>query len=80
MWSTALLRATEKSLRVAAVAEFLAHAASARKLYRALVDSGPIHAFFELVQGYFARGIARRLGDMGLKNLGQGEREARFHS
>ncbi|HWY42055.1 MAG TPA: TetR/AcrR family transcriptional regulator [Candidatus Sulfotelmatobacter sp.] len=76
-WSTTLIRKKEKSLRVAAVAEFFAHAASARKLYRALADSGRIHAFFELAQGYFARGIARRLKDMGLKNLGQSELDAR---
>jgi AcrR family transcriptional regulator len=79
-WSTTLIRKKEKSLRVAAVAEFFAHAASARKLYRALADSGRIHAFFELAQGYFARGIARRLKDMGLKNLGQSELDARSHA
>src|SRR5579859_5648399 len=79
-WSTALIRNKEKSLRVAPVSEFFAHAADARKLYRALVDSGGIHTFFELGQGYFARGIARRLRDMGLKNLVQGELDARSHA
>src|SRR5579859_807977 len=79
-WSTALIRNKEKSLRVAPVAEFFAHAAGARKLYRALVDSGGIHTFFELGQGYFARGFARRLRDMGLKNLVQGELDARSHA
>ncbi|PYU43981.1 MAG: hypothetical protein DMG54_10695, partial [Acidobacteria bacterium] len=44
------------------------------------VDSGRIHAFFELAQGYFARGIARRLKDMGLKNLVQSELDARSHA
>jgi len=77
IWSTALIRKKEKSLRVAAVVEFFAHAASGRKIYRALIDSGRIHAFFELAQGYFARGIARRMKDMGLKSLGQNEFDAR---
>ena len=77
MWSTALTRKKEKSLRVAAVMEFFAHAASGRKIYRALIDSGRIHEFFELAQGYFARGIGRRLKDMGLNRLGQSELDAR---
>ena len=77
MWSTDLTRRKEKSLRVAAVMEFFAHAASGRKIYRALVDSGRIHTFFELAQGYFSRGIARRMKDMGLKSLGQSELDAR---
>src|SRR5215831_18145962 len=61
MWTTTLSRKRENSRRVAPVAEFFAHVADAKKLYRALVDCGRIHAFFELAEGYFARGIARRL-------------------
>ncbi len=61
MWSTTLSRTQEKSPRVAPVAEFFAHAASGRKLYRALIDSRRIYEFCELAQGLFARGIARRL-------------------
>lgn len=80
MWTTALSRKQEKSHRVAPVAEFFAHVADARKLYRALVDSGRIHAFFELAQGYFARGIARRLKEMGPVNLGQRELDACSHA
>ena len=80
MWSTTISRKQEKSHRVASVAEFFAHVASARKLYSALVDSGRIHAFFELAQGYFARGIARRLKDMALKNVVQSELDARSHA
>ena len=79
MWSTALLRKQEKSHRIAPVTEFFMHVGDAKKLYRALVDSGRIHAFFELAQGYFARGIARRLKDMGLKNLVQSELDGRSH-
>ena len=59
------------------MAEFFAHVASARKLYRALVDSGRIHAFFELAQGYFARGIARRLKEISPTNLVQRDLDAR---
>ena len=71
MWTTALSRKQEKSRRVAPVEEFFAHVADARKLYRALVDAGRIHAFFDLAQGYFARGIARRLKEMGPANLSE---------
>src|SRR6202045_2929767 len=80
MWSTALLRKQEKSHRVAPVAEFFTHVGGAKKLYRALVDSGRIHVFFELAPGSFARGVGRRLKDMGLKNLIQSELDARSHA
>ncbi len=80
MWSTALLKKQEKSYRVAPVAEFFMHVGDAKKLYRAVVDSGRIHVFFELAQGYFARGIARRLKDMGMKNLVQSELDAGSHA
>jgi AcrR family transcriptional regulator len=80
MWSTALLRKREKSYRIAPVAEFFMHVGDAKKLYRTLVDSGRIHAFFELAQGYFARSIARHLKDIGLKDLVQSELDARSHS
>ena len=80
MWSTALFRKQEKSSRVAPVAEFFMHVGDAKNLYRALVDSGRIHAFFELARGYFARGIARRLKDIGLKDLVQSELDARSHA
>jgi AcrR family transcriptional regulator len=79
-WTTALTRKQEKSYRVAPVAEFFAHVGDAKKLYRALVDSARIHAFFELAQGYFARSIARRLNNMGLKNLVESELDARSHA
>lgn len=80
MWSSFLLRQKEKSLRVAPVEEFFGHAASARRLYRALVESGRIHVFFELAQGYFARGIARRLRNMGMKNVVQDQLDARSNA
>ena len=80
MWSTALLRKQEKSYRIAPVAEFFMHVGDAKKLYRALVDSERIHVFFELAQGYFARGISKRLKDRGLNNLVQSELDARSHA
>jgi AcrR family transcriptional regulator len=59
--STALSVRKEESHRVVPVAEMFGHIASARKFYRALADSGHLTEFFELAQGYFARGIERRL-------------------
>ena len=59
--STALSIRKEESHRVVPVAELFAHIASQTKLYRALADSGRLNDFFDLAQGYFARGIERRL-------------------
>jgi AcrR family transcriptional regulator len=80
MWSNILSTKQEKSRRVAPVAEFFAHVASARKLYRSLVASGRIQAYFDLAQGYFARGIARRLKEIGLLIPDQRELDARAHA
>jgi AcrR family transcriptional regulator len=77
MWTTLLSKKQEKSIRVVPVEEFFAHVASARKLYRALVDAGRIQAFFDLAQGYFARGIARRLKEIGPATLVHRELDAR---
>jgi len=79
MWSNILSTRQEKSRRVAPVAEFFGHVASARRLYRSLVASGRIQAFFDLAQGYFARGIARRLKEIGLPIPDQREFDARAH-
>jgi AcrR family transcriptional regulator len=80
MWSSILCTRNEKSRRVAPVAEFFAHVASAGKLYRSLVDSGRIEIFFDLAQGYFARGIARRLTQIGLPVSDQRELDASSHA
>ncbi len=80
MWSNFLSTKREKSRRLAAVAEFFAHVASAGKLYRSLVLSGRIQTFFDLAQGYFARGIARRLKEIGLPMPDQRESDARSHA
>ena len=63
-----LTQKQEKSKRLAPVEEFFAHAGSAMKFYRALIDSGRIHAFFDLAEGCFAHGIARRLKEIGPPN------------
>lgn len=68
------------ALRVAPVAEFFGHVADARKLYRSLAVSGRIHTFFELAQGYFARGIACRLKETARANLAQRELDAHAHA
>jgi AcrR family transcriptional regulator len=59
--STALSIRKEESHRVVPVAELFAHIGSQKKLYRALADSGRLNDFFDLAQGYFARGIEQRL-------------------
>jgi len=81
MWTTTLSRQQEKSNRVAPVAEFFGHVASAKRLYRALVNSGRIEAFFELAQGYFARGIEQRIKEStDLRNPHQQELTACSHA
>ena len=61
MMATALSRSNEISDRVAPVRELFEHVAENRKLYRVLIEAGSLHAFLELAQGHFARGIAQRL-------------------
>src|SRR5712691_1057195 len=70
--STALSIRKEESHRVVPVAELFAHIGSQKKLYRALADSGRLNDFFDLAQGYFARGIEQRLTESKrLSNLAQ---------
>jgi AcrR family transcriptional regulator len=76
--STALGVRDEKSHRVVPVAELFAHIGNQNKLYRALADCGRLNDFFDLAQGYFARGIEKRLADSGrLSKLPQRELAAR---
>jgi AcrR family transcriptional regulator len=76
--STALSRRQEASHRVAPVAEFFAHIGNQNKLYRILGDTGRLPEFFDLAQGYFARGIERRLVESKLiSNLPPAELPAR---
>jgi hypothetical protein len=43
------------------VAELFDHIGNQNKLYRVLSESGHLKDFFDLAEGYFARGIERRL-------------------
>jgi len=76
--STALSNRQEKSYRVVPVAEKFDHIGGQNKLYRALSDCGRLNDFFDLAQGYFARGIERRLVESGrLPKLPKSELAAR---
>ncbi len=61
--STALSVRNEESHRVVPVAELFSHIGNQNQLYRSLADSGHLTEFFELAQGYFARGIEQRLSE-----------------
>lgn len=63
--STTLSEKKERSDRVAPVAEMFAHIGNQNRLYRVLLDAGLLKDFFELAEGYFARGIERRLAESG---------------
>jgi AcrR family transcriptional regulator len=78
MMSTALSVRKEESHRVVPVAELFAHIGSQKKVYRALADADRLNDFFDLAQGYFARGIEQRLKESKrLTNLSQPELGAR---
>lgn len=51
----------EKSHRVVPVEEMFEHIGGQNRIWRALVDCGRLQDFLDLAQGYFARGIERRL-------------------
>jgi AcrR family transcriptional regulator len=63
--STSLSVRKDKSNRVAPVAEMFQHIGNQNKLYRVLSDSSHLKDFFDLAEGYFARGIERRLKESG---------------
>jgi AcrR family transcriptional regulator len=76
--STALSMRKEASHRVVPVAEMFAHIENQRQLYRILADAGRLNDFFDLAQGYFARGIEDRLRESKrLPKIPQGELAAR---
>lgn len=78
MMSTLLSVRKDKSNRVAPVAEMFAHIGNQNKLARVLSDSGHMKEFFDLAEGYFARGIEQRLKESGrLPELAQRELAAR---
>jgi tetracycline repressor-like protein len=47
------------------VMEMLSHIGGQNKIYRALAESGRLNDFFDLAQGYFARGIEQRVRESG---------------
>jgi AcrR family transcriptional regulator len=76
--STVLSVRDDKSHRVAPVEEMFAHIGNQNKLYKVLSDSGHLKDFWDLAEGYFARGIERRLVESGrLKSMPQRELAAR---
>ncbi len=76
--STTLSAHKEKSHRVVPVTELFAHIGNQNRLYRALAESSRLNDFFDLAQGYFARGIERRLEESGrLPKLSPRELNAR---
>ena len=78
MMSTALSVRKETSNRVAPVTEMFAHIGNENKIYRMLAESGHLHEFFDLAEGYFTRGIQQRLMESGrVKNVPQKELAAR---
>jgi AcrR family transcriptional regulator len=76
--STLLSKNKEQSRRVVPVNELFAHIGSQTKLLRMLGDH--LQDFFELAQGYFARGIERRLKERKLPNLPHSELAARSNA
>lgn len=76
--STTLSVRKEISRRVVPVAEMFTHIENQKKLYRILADAGRLNDFFDLAQGYFARGIEDRLRESKrLPKIPQGELAAR---
>jgi len=76
--STFLSVRKETSHRVAPVAEMFDHIKNQEKLYRILAGAGRLNDFFDLAEGYFARGIENRLRESKrLPKIPQGELAAR---
>ena len=68
----------ESSNRIAPVRELFAHVSESVEIRAALARSERLHDFFDLAQGYFARGIEQRLKESKrLSNLTQRELAAR---
>ncbi len=59
--STMLSTRKERSVRIVPVAEMFEHIGQQNKLLRTLADAGYLNDFYDLAQGYFERGILRRL-------------------
>ena len=76
--STELNRRGEKSLRVMPVTEMFAHIGGQNRILHALQEGNRMIDFYDLAQGYFARGIEQRLRESKrLEKLSQREIAAR---
>jgi AcrR family transcriptional regulator len=76
--STDLSVRKEKSDRVVPVAELFTHIENQKELYQILAKAGRLNDFFDLAEGYFARGIEHRLKDSKrCPNIPQAELAAR---
>ena len=71
-----LSRRREPSNRIVPVRELFAHVAEWHKFHAALVASGKVRDMMELAEGYFARGIEQRLGEMPRASTIAAERRA----
>ena len=67
MMASALSRHGDRSRRLAPVREMFEHAAEWRPFLKAMTEAGKIQDVLEIGQECFARGIERRLGEMGGK-------------
>jgi AcrR family transcriptional regulator len=67
MMASALSEHRDKSRRLAPVREMFEHAAEWRPFLNAMAEAGKIQDVMEIGRGCFARGIARRLDEMGGK-------------
>ena len=63
--ATHLSQSGEASRRVFPVREFFAHVSEMKRFFAALVASGKLEDLLQLAQGHFARGIERRLVELG---------------
>ncbi len=81
MMSTALIRHSDTSTRVAPVQEFFAHVADMRQFICSMTASEKIRDIFELGQGHFARAIDQRLAALpATRNLSATRRSALAHA
>ncbi len=67
MMASALSEHRDKSRRLAPVREMFEHAAEWRPFLKAMTEAGKIQDVMEIGRECFARGIARRMGEMGGK-------------
>jgi AcrR family transcriptional regulator len=64
--STRLSEQKERSSRLVAIEEMFEHIGGQNRMYAALAEAGRLQDFYDLAQDAFARGIARRLRELGV--------------